>query len=416
MSIQHHINLKQPLRRFVPARPLGWGLLSLFVPLMLLFAFQMVHTDPDIEQAHTWFAQQHPTPKFFDAPVSPDWANARKVTHDGKKFYEVPLQESTVIKFGIGNFDGQLNAQNSALSRANGKLRIVIAQNGATYKAFFLQTSGTKTYVDANGESKVFSTNFDHIEPDFTGTMEYFDMDSKHVDGWYFEQGVAQKLVFTFKRGNKPAALDRCLTCTETTTFWQIVVSTGGYVNTYWEISQTVNCSAPTVFYCYDPPFYPPGYYYYPWGNYTTPPITPISPVNPIEPSQCSCNNTAWSGVWRERSWDLLGFMVRTGLKTTLKDIKCRTGSFGYDFNSYSFVRTPEGTEVDATGTQVFGNATVTNQELIQTGPGACDWFFRVRIHTKAVVIVLFPPGVATRIGTASFNFTFEYDDTVDLR
>ena len=44
MSIQHHINLKQPLRRFVPARPLGWGLLSLFVPLMLLFAFQMALT------------------------------------------------------------------------------------------------------------------------------------------------------------------------------------------------------------------------------------------------------------------------------------------------------------------------------------------------------------------------------------
>lgn len=396
-------------------RPLGWGLLSLFVPLMLLFAFQLVQTDPDIEQARTWFTQQHPTPKFFDFPVSPDWANARKVTHDGKKFYELPLQESTTIKFGIGNFNGQLNAQNTAESGANGKLRIVIVQNGAQYTAFYLQTSGTKTYIDTKGESKVFSTNFDAIAPDFTGTMEYFDMGSKHVDGWYFENGVAKKLIFTYKKGGKPSAMDRCLTCTETTTFWQIVVSVGGYVNTYWEVDQTVNCSAPTNFQCYDPPFYPPGYYYYPWGDYMVHGI--LEPVVGFyQPLECHCNNTSWAGAWRERTLEMLGFLTRTGLKTTLKEINCRTGSFGYDFSSYSFTKMPEGNSIDAESTQTFGNVTVLNQEYVVDGPNTCDWHFKMTLNTKAAVMVIFPFEVTHRINLLNYWFPFEYQDVINFR
>lgn len=301
-----------------------------FLPAWLLYlgAFQANVGYTDIQVAQNWFQQAHPTPKFLGRTVELNWNAARKVEHGGSKFYEVPLSESAVFAFGIGNLD-ENQSTNTTNASVNGQLRLVIAQNGTNYAAYYLQVSGTKTYLDTKGEAKVLLTNFDQIQSDFTGIMEYFDMDGKHIDGWYFENGVANQPVFTFNQGNKVATMDRCLTCTQTTTTWQIVVSSGGYVNTYWEVSSTINCSAPTYFNCYDPPFYPPGYYYYPWGMYVNSPGN--NPGN-IENEEKPCKLT---GIWEsaygpEITWSPMpGFFnfcsVNTAINATLTD--CKNGT-----------------------------------------------------------------------------------------
>lgn len=300
---------------------LGWGLLF-FLPSLLLYlsAFQSNAVDTDVQQAQNWFQQVHSSPKFLGHIVELNWNAARKVVHNGRKFYEVPLSGNTVFAFGMGNLDQDQNVDTTN-TRVNGELTVVVAQDSTGYTAYYLQVSGTKNYVDTKGASKVLLTNFDQIQSDFTGIMEYFDMNGKHVDGWYFENGIANQLAFTFNSSNKSIATDRCLTCTTNITTWQITVSAGGYVNTYWEISGgTVICSAPTNFICYDPPFYPPGYYYYPWevrGNNTN--------INPIEPLTGDCckrlTNTQGLGI-------IMGLAYTIVASGFIYDIKCNIPSF----------------------------------------------------------------------------------------
>lgn len=281
IHVNFHYHMSTLLKKLTRLR---W-VLALFLPGLIYFsAFQSNFWDQDTQNAQQWFQQTYPAPTFWEHPVSLNWNSARKVVHNGRNFFEVPLSDNTAFTFGIGN----LNQSDTIGLKANGRLKVVIAQDSAGYRAYYLQVSGTKNYVDANGASKVLQTNFDQIQSDFTGTMEYFSMAGQHVDGWYFENGVAKKVLITRKPEQKAAAMDRCLTCTQTTTFWQIVVSTGGYVNTYYETSSTINCSAPTFLDCYDPPFLPPGYYYYPWQNFANPPGS--QPGNLQNETPCYCN------------------------------------------------------------------------------------------------------------------------------